>query len=97
VLAVKVAEEALGARFTEEGMVNWDEAQLTVGLHRTPLASRTVVLVVVGFDKETVQVVLALGNRVAAAHCREEIVGRVARVSMAVWDEPFSVAVRVTG
>jgi hypothetical protein len=83
---VKVAEEALGARVTEEGMVNWDEALL---------ASRTVALVMVGFDKETVQVVLALGNRVAAAHCSEEIVGRVARVSVAVWDEPFRLAVRV--
>ena len=83
---MKVAEEALGARVTEEGMVNWDGALL---------ASRTVALVMVGFDKVTVQVVLALGNRVAAAHCREEIVGRVARVRAAVWEEPFRVAVRV--
>ena len=49
----------------------------------------------VGFDKVTVQVVLALGNRVAAAHCNEEIVGRVVRVTVAVWNEPFSVAVTV--
>ena len=84
---MKVAEEALGARPTEEGMVNWDEALV---------ASRTAALVMVGFDKETVQVVLELGNRVAAAHCSEEIVGRVARVSVADWDEPLSVAVRVT-
>ena len=75
----------MAATVTEEGMVNWDGALL---------ASRTVALVMVGFDKVTVQVVLALGNRVAAAHCREEIVGRVARVSVADWDEPFRLAVR---
>ena len=80
-----MAEEALAATLTEAGMVNWGEALL---------ASRTVALVMVGFDKVTVQVVLALGNRVAAAHCREEIVGRVARVSVADWDEPYRVAVR---
>ena len=84
---MKVAEEALRARLTEAGMVNCDGALL---------ASRTAALVMVGFDKETVQVVLELGNRVAAAHCSEEIVGRVARVSVADWDEPLSVAVRVT-
>ena len=82
---MKVAEEALAATVTEEGMVNWDGALL---------ASRTAAPVMVGFDKETVQVVLALGNRVATAHCSEEIVGRVARVRVAVWDEPFRVAVR---
>ena len=84
-LAVNVAEEALAATLTEAGMVNWDEALL---------ASRTVALLMVGFDKVTVQIVLALGNRVAAAHCSEEMVGRVARVMVAVWDEPFRVAVR---
>ena len=83
---MKVAEEALGAKPTEAGMANWEEALL---------ASRTVALAVVGFDKVRVQVVLALGNRVAAAHCREEIVGRVVRVTVAVWDEPFRVAVTV--
>ena len=83
---MKVAEEALAATLTEAGMVNWGEALL---------ASRTVALVMVGFDKVTVQVVLALGKRVVAAHCREEIVGRVARVRVADWDEPFRVAVRV--
>jgi hypothetical protein len=86
VLAVKVAEEALGATLTEAGMVNWDEALL---------ASRTEALLIVGFDKVTVQIVLALGNRVIAAHCSEEIVGRVARVSVTILDEPFRVAVRV--
>ena len=83
---MNVAEEALGARLTEVGMVNWGEALL---------ASRTVALLIVGFDKVTVQVVLALGNRVAAAHCSEEIAGRVARARVADWDEPLSVAVRV--
>ena len=83
---MNVAEEALAATLTEAGMVNWDEALL---------ASRTVALLMVGFDKVTVQIVLALGNRVAAAHCSEEIVGRVARVTVADWEEPFRVAVRV--
>ena len=59
------------------------------------MASTTVALVVVGFDKVTVQVVLVLGKRVTAAHCSEKIVGRVARVSVSILDEPFSVAVRV--
>ena len=85
-LAVNVAEEALAATLTEAGMVNCDD---------TLLASRTVTLLIVGFDKVTVQVVLALGNKVAAAHCSEEMVGRVARVRVADWEEPFRVAVRV--
>ena len=85
-LAVNVAEEALAATLTEAGMVNCDD---------TLLASRTVALLMVGFDKVTVQVVLALGNRVAAAHCSEEIVGRVARASVTILDEPYRVAVRV--
>ena len=83
---MKVADEELAARLTEPGMVNWDEALV---------ASRTAALVMVGFDKVTVQVVLALGNRVVAAHCSEEIVGRVARVRVADWEELFRVAVRV--
>ena len=83
---MNVAEEALAATATEEGMVNWDEALL---------ASRTTALVIVGFDKVIVQVVLVLGNRVVAAHCSEEMVGRVARVRVADWEEPFRVAVRV--
>ena len=72
---------------TEAGVVNWEEALLV---------SATVALVRVGFDKLTVQVVLAFGNRVDATHCSEETVGRVARVSVADWDEPFRVAVTVT-
>ena len=84
---MNVAEEALAAKVTEAGVVNWEE---------TLSVSATVALLMVGFDKVTVQIVLALGNRVAAAHCSEEIVDRVARVMVAVWDEPFRVAVRVT-
>ena len=83
---MKVAEEPLAGRLTEAGMVNWDGALL---------ASRTVALLIVGFDMVTVQVVLALGNRVAAAHCSEKIVGRVVRVTVAVREEPFRVALRV--
>ena len=82
---MNVAEEALAATVTEAGVVNWEE---------TLLVSATVALLMVGFDKVTVQIVLALGNRVAAAHCSEEMVGRVARVRVADWDEPFRVAVR---
>ena len=83
---MNVAEEALAATVTEAGVVNWEE---------TLLVSATVALLMVGFDKVTVQIVLALGNRVAAAHCSEEIVGRVARATVADWEEPFRVAVRV--
>ena len=83
---MNVAEEALAAKVTEAGVVNWEE---------TLSVSATVALLMVGFDKVTVQIVLALGNRVAAAHCSEEMVGRVARVRVADWDEPFRVAVMV--
>ena len=82
---MNVAEETLAATLTEAGMVNWDDALL---------ASRTVALLIVGLDKVTVQEVLALGNRVTAAHCSEEMVGRVARASVTILDEPFRVAVR---
>ena len=61
VLAVNVAEVVLAATLVEAGMVNTDGA--------LP-ASATTVLVAVAFDRVTVQVVLALEARVAAAHCR---------------------------
>jgi hypothetical protein len=55
------------------------------------------VLLEVDFDSVTVQVVLALTARVAAAHCRLESVTAdgVVRESVAAWDEPFSVPVTV--
>ena len=56
---MKVAEVALAGTLTEEGTVNADGALL---------ASATTVLVVVAFDSMTVQVVLALEARLAAAH-----------------------------
>ena len=59
VLAVNVAEVALAATLTEDGTVNRDEALLK---------SATTVLLVVDFDRVTVQVVLALEARLAAAH-----------------------------
>ena len=64
-LAVKVAEVALAATLTEEGTVN------AVG---ALLESATTVLLVVDFDRVTVQVVLALEARLAAAHCSEDMV-----------------------
>ena len=59
VLAVNVAEVALAATLTEDGTVNRDEALLD---------SATTVMLVVDFDAVTVQVVLALEARLAAAH-----------------------------
>ena len=59
VLAVNVAEVALAATLTEDGTVNRDEALLE---------SVTTVMLVVDFDAVTVQVVLALEARLAAAH-----------------------------
>ena len=59
VLAVNVAEVALAATLTEDGTVNWDGALLE---------SVTTVPLVVDFDRVTVQVVLALDARLAAAH-----------------------------
>ncbi len=68
-LAVNVAEVALAATLTEDGTVNTDEALLE---------SVTAVLLVVDFDRVTVQVVLALEARLAGRHCSEDTVGRVA-------------------
>jgi hypothetical protein len=59
VLAVNVAEVALAETLTEDGTVNWDGALLE---------SVTMVLLVADFDRVTVQVVLALEARLAAAH-----------------------------
>ena len=59
VLAVNVAEVALAETLTEDGTVNRDEALLE---------SATTVLLVVDFDRVTVQVVLALEARLAVAH-----------------------------
>ena len=59
VLAVNVAEVTLAATLTEDGTVNRDEALLE---------SVTTVLLVADFDRVTVQVVLALEARLAAAH-----------------------------
>ena len=57
--AVNVAEVALAATLTEGGTVNRDGALSE---------SVTGVLLVVDFDRVTVQVVLALEARLAAAH-----------------------------
>jgi hypothetical protein len=93
VLIVNVAEAALAATLTEDGTVNRVEA-LSESVTAVLLP---VVLLTLEFDSVTVQVVVALDTRLAAAHCREEMVGSVAvdRESVAGWDEPFSVAVTV--
>jgi hypothetical protein len=59
VLAVNVAELALAATLTEDGTVSTLEALL---------ARATVVLLAATVESVTVQVVLALEDRVAAAH-----------------------------
>jgi len=86
VLAVKVAEAVLAATLTEVGAVKTEGALLV---------SVTGVLLATDFVRVTVQVVLALGARLPAAHCRDETVGRVERDRLAVADEPFSVPVTV--
>ena len=86
VAAVNVEEVAFAATLTEDGTLS------RVG---TVSDSATTVLMVLGFDKVTVQVVLALEARLAAAHCSEDIVGRVTSESVAAWDEPFRVVVTV--
>jgi hypothetical protein len=60
VLAVNVAEVALAETLTEDGTVNWDGALSE--------SVTMVLLLVVDFDRVTVQVVLALEARLAAAH-----------------------------
>jgi hypothetical protein len=60
VLAVNVAEVALAETLTEDGTVNWDGALSE--------SVTTVLLLVVDFDRVTVQVVLALEARLAATH-----------------------------
>ena len=59
VLAVNVAAVALAGTFTEDGTVNRDGALSE---------SVTMVLLVVDFDRVTVQVVLAVDASLAAAH-----------------------------
>ena len=59
VLAVNVAEVALAATLTEDGTVNRVDALLE---------SVTIVMLVVDFDRVTVQLVLALEAKLAAAH-----------------------------
>ena len=76
----------MAATLTEEGTVNEDGAVLE---------SAITVLLVEDFDSVTVQVVLVLDARLAAAHCSEDTVGRVASESVAGADVPFSVAVTV--
>ena len=83
---MNVAEVALAATLTEDGTVNKVEALLE---------SATAVLLGADFDRVTVHVVLALEARLAAAHCSEDTVGRVASESVAGADAPFSVAVMV--
>jgi hypothetical protein len=85
VVAVKVAEVVLAGTLTEEGTV-------TDG---TLLESATTQLPTEDLDRVTVQVVLALEARLAAAHCKAERVAGATRERVADVEEPFSVAVRV--
>lgn len=83
VLAVKVAEVALAGTLTEGGTVNTDGALLE---------SVTAVLLVVDFDRVTVQVVFAFAARLAAVHCRPETVRGAVNDSDTDLVEPFKVA-----
>ena len=83
---MKVADVALAGTLTEVGTVNTDSALSE---------SVTTVLPVVDFERVTVQVVLELEARLAAAQWREESVTGDTREIVAGWDEPFSVAVTV--
>jgi len=86
VLAVNVAEVAFAGTVTEGGTVSTDGA----------LFERVTTLVpAVDLERVTVQVVLALGARLPAAHCRDETVGRVVRDRLAIADGPCNVAVTV--
>ena len=85
-LAVNVTVALLAATLTEDGTVNADEALLERAI---------AVVVVTAFDRVTVQVVLALEGRLAAAHWREETVSGDTSESATGLDEPFSVAVTV--
>ena len=86
VLAVKVTEGEFAATLTEDGMVNAEGALLE---------SVTPVLTAGGFDSVTVQVVLALGARLAAVHCRPDTVSGVVSDNVTDLEEPFRVAVMV--
>jgi hypothetical protein len=69
---VKVAEEELAPTLTEDGTVNTDGA-LLVRVTRVLLAT--------DFVRVMVQVVLPLEARVDAAHCREEMAGKLVNKS----------------
>jgi len=77
---VNVAEVTLAARLTEDGTVNTVEALFE---------SATTVLPAEVLERLIVQVVLALEDRLLAAHCSEVTVGRVGGVDAAA--EPITV------
>lgn len=87
VAAVKVAEAAPAGTLTEDGTAN------SVG---AVLESATTVLAVVGFDRLTVHVALALAARLAGVHRREETFRGHTSESVTGFEVPFSVAVMVT-
>ena len=84
---VKVAEVELAGTVTGVGTVSAEGALLE---------TVTALLLAADLERVTVQVVPALGARLAVAHCKEETVGRVARARLAVADVPPSVPVMVT-
>jgi hypothetical protein len=73
-LTLKVAEAELAATLTDPGTVSALFVLVMVTLALAPVACESVV----------VQVVFLLAARVAAAHCREEPVGGVTRLIVAV-------------
>ena len=83
--AVNVAELALAGTVTEPGTMR--VALVLVKLTVVPVAADLVSV--------TVQVVWPLAAREAAAHCKEETIGRVASVIVAVCEDPFKDAVMV--
>ena len=86
VLAVNVVEAEFAATLTEDGTVNTDGALLE---------SVTAVATAADFESVTVQVVLALGARLAAVHCRPDTVSGAVSDNVTDLEEPFRVAVIV--
>jgi len=86
-LAVKVACVAPAGTVTEAGMVRAEE--VSESETRLPPAGAAVEMV-------TVQVVLALESRLAAAHCSAEGENGAVKVRVAAREEPFAEAVMAT-
>jgi hypothetical protein len=86
VVTTKVTELAFPGIVTLAG--TFSAAALSVRVTVAPLERA-------GFESVMVQVVLELAARLVAAHCREEMVGSVASVMVAVCEDPLRDAVTV--